>query len=150
MLAGCRRLSWDLNSTRARLVSATISVSTVRSLYCHLLSCALLITLSLSHPLSLSPRGFVALPSYSMTRAFCKDLLRSSFTSLLLPGDTPSGSHDLSFGDASLEMFKSTLAIAKDANAALLSRHGNTKQLETSTDDSGLYMCMCCHGYTRV
>lgn len=74
-----------------------------------------------------------------MTRAFCKHLLHDTFTSLLLLGDAPSGSHDPNAGDTCLDMFKSILNIAKEADSTLLSCYGNTKQLMASAIDSGVY-----------
>lgn len=91
------------------------------------------------------PTLSTALPAYSVTRAFCKHLLRDTFTSLLLPGDAPSGSRDPTAGDTCLETLKSILDIAKEADSTLLNCYGSTKQLMMAAIDSGVWVVECCH-----
>ena len=76
-----------------------------------------------------------ALPLFSVTRAYCKELLRDTFSTHLLP-DTPTGSHDPSSNSARY-VFKDVLNLAKEANSSLVC-HGNIRSLATDAHDSGM------------
>lgn len=64
-----------------------------------------------------------ALPLYSVSRAFCKELLCQAFNSLLLP-PVPS-SPTQPFTDTTREEFKYILTLAKEATSSLLACHGS-------------------------
>jgi hypothetical protein len=68
-------------------------------------------------------QGPAALPLYSVTRAFCKELLCEAFNTLLLP-PVPSSPAPPST-EATHEQFKYTLSLAKEATASLLASHGS-------------------------
>ena len=94
-----------------------------------------------------------ALPLYSVTRAFCKDLLRDTFTTLLLPNASKEGSHDPRGKEPAPNTFKYILNLAKEANSSLLARHSHVKSLNTAagSSDSGRAKCLLhnvMQGYT--
>ena len=98
--------------------------------------------LLLSHTssfLSLHPLPIAALPLYSVTRAFCKDLLHDTFAALLLPNASKEGSHDPRGKEPAPNTFKYILNLAKEANSSLLARHSRVKSLNTAagSSDSG-------------
>lgn len=80
-----------------------------------------------------------ALPLYSVTRAFCKDLLRKTFTTLLLPENSQEGSDDLRRGELTSDTFKYILNLAKEANSSLLAYHSDVRSLSAAarSSDSG-------------
>ena len=80
-----------------------------------------------------------ALPLYSVTRAFCKDLLRKTFTTLLLPDSSKEGSRDLRSREPISDTFKYILNLAKEANSSLLGYHSDVKSLSAAarSSDSG-------------
>lgn len=87
------------------------------------------------------PSHCVALPSFAVTRAYCKELLCETFGILLLP-DTSSDSNKAERdGDAALQAFKLVLNIAKEANACLMNEEaGGEKTLNGGAEgcsDSG-------------
>lgn len=63
---------------------------------------------------------FVALPSFSVTRAYCKELLCETFGFLLLPDGSPDSGKVERDSETALQAFKLVLNIAKDANSCLL------------------------------
>ena len=67
---------------------------------------------------------FTALPLYSVTRSFCKELLCEAFNTLLLPPASPSPSQP-STTDTSREEFKYILTLAQEATSSLLASHGS-------------------------
>ena len=106
------------------------------------MSCITIASLLLSHTssfLSLHPLPIAALPLYSVTRAFCKDLLHDTFAALLLPNASKEGSHDLRGKEPAPNTFKYILNLAKEANSSLLARHSRVKSLNTAagSSDSG-------------
>ena len=90
------------------------------------------------HPLPFS-LPIAALPLYSVTRAFCKDLLHDTFAALLLPNASKEGSHDPRGKEPAPNTFKYILNLAKEANSSLLARHSRVKSLNTAagSSDSG-------------
>jgi len=84
-------------------------------------------------------QGPAALPLYSVTRAFCKDLLRKTFTTLLLPENSQEGSDDLRRGELTSDTFKYILNLAKEANSSLLAYHSDVRSLSAAarSSDSG-------------
>ena len=75
----------------------------------------------------------LALPIYSVTRAFLKDQLQKTFTALLLPDSV--GSHDPG-SDSAPTTFKEVLHLANEASSSL-DFHGNKVEPSTNTSDSG-------------
>ncbi|CAI8017124.1 Sterol regulatory element-binding protein 1 [Geodia barretti] len=70
-------------------------------------------------------QGPAALPLYSVTRAFCKELLCESFNTLLLPPVPPSSPPTQPSTDATREQFKYILSLTKEATSSLLAGHGS-------------------------
>ena len=112
------------------------------------MSCITIASLSLSpiHPLSflyilslLPP--VAALPLYSVTRAFCKDLLHDTFAALLLPNASKEGSNDPRGKEPAPNTFKYILNLAKEANSSLLARHSHVKSLNTAAGSSDSGSC---------
>ena len=83
-----------------------------------------------------------ALPAYSVTRAFCKELLCETFTALLLPDNNPDNPTS---SDCVLGAFKHTFNLAKEANADILGSQDYSKLLgaAVSTSDSGKCRVCC-------
>lgn len=64
------------------------------------------------------------MPAFSVTRAYCKELLCETFGYLLLPADSPDGKAGRD-SETALRAFKVTLNLAKEANACLLNDECN-------------------------
>ena len=65
--------------------------------------------------------AFAALPSFSVTRAYCKELLSETFDFLLLPDGSSDSTAKERDSEAALQAFKLVLNLAKEANSCLLS-----------------------------
>ena len=83
-----------------------------------------------------------ALPLYSVTRAYCKQLLCETFTALLLPDSVPD---EQISSDFALQAFKQTLNMAKEASTTLFDAQSGGKLLSTAAgvSDSGMYSKNC-------
>ena len=72
-----------------------------------------------------------------MTRAYCKELLRDTFTAHLLPEAAP-GSHDQQDGaeESALQAFKHILNLAKEANSNLVDAQTTEESLKNAAGSS--------------
>ena len=82
----------------------------------------------------------IALPTYAVTRSFCKELLCESFHYLLLPDDSPPSSQATRDSEMALQAFKLVLKLAREATSCLASTDGKKNSLEGVADssDSGM------------
>lgn len=78
---------------------------------------------------------FPALPLYSVTRAFCKELLCEAFNTFLLPEAPSSPTQPPT--DTTREEFKYILSLSQEATSSLLACHGSP-----GSRVSGIYVCI--------
>lgn len=91
---------------------------------------------------------FIAMPAFSVTRAYCKELLCETFNYLLLPDDTPDDKTAGRDNKTALRAFKVILKLAKEANACLLNdecnENKNIKGAAGCSDSGELVRVMGC------
>lgn len=81
----------------------------------------------------------IALPTYAVTRSFCKELLCETFHYLLLPDDSPS-SQACRDSEVAVQAFKLVLKLADEATSSLSSSDSKNSSLKevTINPDSGM------------
>ncbi len=80
----------------------------------------------------------LALPLYSITRAYCKEVLCETFGYLLLPDDSPDSQASRD-SESVLQTLKLILKLAKEANLCLLNANCSEKTVREAAgcSDSG-------------
>jgi len=86
--------------------------------------------------LVLFPSQCVALPTYAVTRSFCKELLCETFHYLLLPDDSPPSSQATRDSEVALQAFKLVLKLAREATTSLANTAGKKNSLEGVAESS--------------